>query len=339
MKKHAFTALLAFVLVFSLSAQQAPQQPQMKLEDVQKALSLVDKPQPVPDKYKAGFDAINAKDTMAMLTFSRPIGWKGRETATKGYALMRPITSSRCSRCGASSPAATCPWEAGHAAASAAASAAAPRRPRPSAPTSRTFAFKSVSDVQSSMALEVNKAGAVKSRTFQSGVDYQAGCGRGGGEPGTPDGPGRLRRLRHPGALDRLGRAKRPQSQGQGRPRPDRSARHATIPSRRSRPSQSSRRSTSRPRRPAGRMIAMAPRGGGRPSASTSWPRSRSRARRPSSRSPTSATTAPSTGTCPRPRRPRQRRPADHPASPAWQPVHRRRLRRRTMGGGRPFPP
>ena len=59
MKRHAWIALLFFALIFSLQAQ-APQQPQMKLEDVQKALNLVDKTQPVPDKYKAGFEAITA---------------------------------------------------------------------------------------------------------------------------------------------------------------------------------------------------------------------------------------------------------------------------------------
>jgi hypothetical protein len=49
------------------------------------------------------------------------------------------------------------------------------------------FALKSTADVQSSMALEVNKSGAIKSRMFQSGVDYQA-MGR-GGEAGTLTAP------------------------------------------------------------------------------------------------------------------------------------------------------
>ena len=68
MKKNAWIVVLVFTLLVVGRAQVPPQQ-QMKLEDVQKALSLVDKPQPVPDKYKAGFEAITAKDTLAMLTF------------------------------------------------------------------------------------------------------------------------------------------------------------------------------------------------------------------------------------------------------------------------------
>ena len=65
MKRHAMLALLFFALIFSLRAQ-APQQQQMKLEDVQKSLNLVDKPQPVPDKYKAGFESITAKDSITV---------------------------------------------------------------------------------------------------------------------------------------------------------------------------------------------------------------------------------------------------------------------------------
>jgi hypothetical protein len=53
MRKNVLAVILVFAAIISLRAQ-APQQPQMKLEDVQKALSLVDKPQPAPDKYKAG---------------------------------------------------------------------------------------------------------------------------------------------------------------------------------------------------------------------------------------------------------------------------------------------
>ena len=71
MRKHLVIALFVFGMIFSLQAQM-PQQQQMKLEDVQKALNLVDKPQPVPDKYKVGFDSITGKDSIALLTFARP---------------------------------------------------------------------------------------------------------------------------------------------------------------------------------------------------------------------------------------------------------------------------
>ena len=188
MKKHAFTALLAFVLVFSLSAQQAPQQPQMKLEDVQKALSLVDKPQPVPDKYKAGFDAINAKDTLAMLTFISSDWTEGRETATKGYLIAADYAASLFKMWGIK-PGGEMPMggfgQRG--------GMGGQRGGAPAAPPERSYfqevPFKSVSDVQSSMGLEANKGGTVTTRTFQSGVDYQGAGGRGGGAPGSLTAP------------------------------------------------------------------------------------------------------------------------------------------------------
>ncbi len=186
MRKHAWIVVLVFTMLVAAQAQMPPQQPAMKLEDVQKALSLVDKPQAVPDKFKAGFEAINAKDTMAMLTFLASDWMEGRETGTKGHALAADYVVSLFKmwgiKPGGDMPQAGFGGQRGGQRGGAAA-----------APAERSyfqdFALKSVSDVQSSMALEVNKAGAVKSRMFQSGVDYQAGFGRGGGEAGTLTAP------------------------------------------------------------------------------------------------------------------------------------------------------
>ena len=186
MKKHAFTALLAFALVFSLSAQQPPQQPQMKLEDVQKALSLVDKPQPVPDKYKAGFDAITARETISMLTFLSSDWMEGRDTASRGYLIAADYAASMFKmwgiKPGGEMPTGGFGQRGGQ------------RGGAPAAPPERSYLqevpFKSITDVQSSVGLEVNKAGTVKTRTFQSGVDYQGGMGgRGGGNPGSLTAP------------------------------------------------------------------------------------------------------------------------------------------------------
>jgi hypothetical protein len=190
MKKHTFAALLAFALVFSLSAQQPPQQPQMKLEDVQKALSLVDKPQPVPDKYKAGFDAINAKDTIAMLTFISSDWTEGRETGTRGYMIAADYAVSLFKMWGIK-PGGDMPGMGGQRGGF----GGGQRGGAPATPPERSFfqefSLKQVSDVQSSFGLEVNKAGAVKTREFAQGVDYQAmgGRGGGGGNPGTLTAP------------------------------------------------------------------------------------------------------------------------------------------------------
>jgi len=93
-RKNLFAVVLVFALLIGLRAQGPPAQQQLKLEDVQKALSLVDKPQPAPDKFKAGLEAITAKDSVAMLTYIASDLLEGRETATRGYALAAEYAAS-----------------------------------------------------------------------------------------------------------------------------------------------------------------------------------------------------------------------------------------------------
>jgi hypothetical protein len=181
MKRHVWIALLFFALIFSLRAQ-APQQAQMKLEDVQKALNLVDKPQPVPDKYKAGFEAITAKDSIAMLTFIASDLLEGRETGTRGYQLGTEYAASLMKMWGLK-PAGDMPAFGGG-------RGGMRGGAQPATPPQRTyfqeFGLKSVSDSQSLVTIDIYKAGALKSRTFQSGVDFQAGFG---GADGTLSAP------------------------------------------------------------------------------------------------------------------------------------------------------
>jgi len=183
MKKHFLAALLALALVFSLSAQQPPQQPQMKLEDVQKALSLVEKPQPVPDMYKPGFDAITAKDSLAMLSYISSDWMEGRDTGTRGYQIAAEYAASLFKMWGVK-PGGDMPGFGGR--------GGGQRGGAPATPPERTyfqeFGLKATSDVQGSMTVEVNKAGAVRTRRFMSGVDYQGG-GRGGGAIGSLSAP------------------------------------------------------------------------------------------------------------------------------------------------------
>jgi len=179
MRKNFLIVVFVFALIFSLQAQMPPQQQQMKLEDVQKALSLVDKAQPVPDKYKAGFEAINAKDSMAMLTFIASDWTEGRETGTKGYMIAADYVVSLFKMWGIK-PAGDMPGFGGGRG-----MGGGQRGGTPATPPERTyfqeFALKSTSDVQSSMSLTTNKAGAIQTRDFASSVDYQAMGGRGGG--------------------------------------------------------------------------------------------------------------------------------------------------------------
>lgn len=185
MKKHYLAVVLVFVSIAALQAQGPPPQTQMKPEDVQKALCLVDKPQPAPDKFKAGLEAITAKDTLAMLTYIASDLLEGRETATRGYSLAAEYAASLFKMWGVK-PAGDMPMRMGG------------FRPgggqAPQAPRERTyfqdFALRETTDAQTSITIEANKAGAVKTRTFQGGQDFAAGFGgMGGGAEGTLTAP------------------------------------------------------------------------------------------------------------------------------------------------------
>jgi len=188
MKKQAFAAMFIIVALLSLQAQEPPQQQKLKLEDVQKALCLVDKAQAAPDKYKAGLEAITAKDTMAMLTFVASDVMEGRETGTQGYQIAAEYAASLMKLFGVKPAGDTPVVMRGRF------GMGGPGGGAPAAPPERTyfqdFGLKSVSDSQQSITIEVNNGGAVKTREFKSGLDYSAGMGRmGGGDPGTLTAP------------------------------------------------------------------------------------------------------------------------------------------------------
>jgi len=187
MKKQIFAVVLVFVSLAALQAQGPPPQQQMKLEDVQKALSLVDKPQPAPDKFKAGLEAITAQDTLAMLTYISSDLLEGRETATRGYTLAAEYAASLLKMWGIK-PAGDMPMmQMGF-------RMGGGRGQGPQAPRERTyfqdFAMKETTDSQTAITIETNKAGAVMTRTFQGGLDFGGGFGgMGGGAEGTVSAP------------------------------------------------------------------------------------------------------------------------------------------------------
>ena len=169
MRKHLVIALFVFGMIFSLQAQM-PQQQQMKLEDVQKALNLVDKPQPVPDKYKVGFDSITGKDSIALLTFVASDLMEGRETGTHGFFVAAEYAASLFKLWGLQ-PAGDMPTMGG-----ARGGMGGARGGQPATPPQRTyfqeFGLKTVADVQTAITIEANKGGALKARTYQGGVDF-----------------------------------------------------------------------------------------------------------------------------------------------------------------------
>jgi Peptidase family M28 len=187
MKKNALAVVLVFAMLIGLRAQGPPPQQQMKLEDVQKALCLVDKPQPAPDKFKAGLEAITAKDTLAMLTYISSDLMEGRETGTRGYAQAAEYAASLLKMWGVK-PAGDMPMAMGGF------RMGGGRSQAPQTPQERTyfqdFAMKETTDAQSDITIEVNRNGALKNRTFHSGLDYQGGMGgMGGGSEGTLTAP------------------------------------------------------------------------------------------------------------------------------------------------------
>jgi len=177
MKKNVLAVVLVFAAIIGLRAQGPPPQTQMKVEDVQKALSLVDKPQPAPDKFKAGLEAITAKDSIAMLTYIASDLLEGRETATRGYTLAAEYAASLFKMWGVK-PAGDMPMMGGF-------RMGGGRGQAPQAPRERTyfqeFAMRETTDSKTDITIEVAKGGSVKTRTFQGGLDFQGGFGGMGG--------------------------------------------------------------------------------------------------------------------------------------------------------------
>ena len=90
MKKTTLFILIAVLLTLCVSAQA----PAAKPDERAKNLSLVEKTAPVPEAFKAGFDAISAKDSLAMLTFIASDLLEGRETGTRGFQAAAEYAAS-----------------------------------------------------------------------------------------------------------------------------------------------------------------------------------------------------------------------------------------------------
>lgn len=169
MRKYVL-AILVVVACASLAAQAPPAQ-QMKPEDVQKALSLVASPQPVPAKYKAGFDTITPESNMAMLDFIASDITEGRDTGSRGYAISAEYAASLMKMWGIR-PAGDIP----RAQAGARGGGTAPATP-PVRSYFQEMTFRETSDVRAAMTVESTNGAAVKTRVFESGVDYYTGLG------------------------------------------------------------------------------------------------------------------------------------------------------------------
>lgn len=168
MRKIIGMILALFIIIVAIQAQGPQQQNQMSVEDVQRALSLVEKPKPAPDNVKAGLEAISATDTMAMLSYIASDWMKGRDTGDDGFAMAADYVVSLFKmwgiKPGGDQPASSFNFR---------------RRMQggtPPAPPERSylqeFALRITSDTQASLSLEVRKGDMVKTQSFESGVDF-----------------------------------------------------------------------------------------------------------------------------------------------------------------------
>jgi hypothetical protein len=170
MRKYTLAWSLVFLAFFTngiraLSAQTPPAQS----EELTKNLVRVEKPEPVPEPLAAGFKAIGAKESLALLSFLASDLLEGRETGTRGYELAAEYAASLFGLWNLK-PLGDVP---------------PPRfslaqflsgEPFSRQPAERTylqeFAISEQTETSSRMNLEVRSGATVKTRSFQPGQDY-----------------------------------------------------------------------------------------------------------------------------------------------------------------------
>ncbi len=169
MKKPVLSVLLVFGLVFGLSGQ-APQQTQVsKPEDILKNLVIVEKTAPPPERMKDGFESITGRDSKALLTFISSDLLEGRETATPGYQLAAEYAASLLALWKLK-PAGDAPQPNPRAMLFGGGGAQRPAEKS----FIQEFILKEILESTTQVGLEVKQGGLVKSRTFQSGTDFQS---------------------------------------------------------------------------------------------------------------------------------------------------------------------
>jgi len=170
-KKLRLSLLTLCLFVFALVAQTAQQAPPQKPEDLVKNLVLVEKTQPVPEKVKTGFESITARDSIVMLRYIASDLMEGRETATRGYQLAAEYAASLLSlwklKPGGDKP------EMRPTGMFARRMTETPP-PAPERSFFQELAMRELTDISTSITLEVRSAAQRKTRDFVSGVDFMS---------------------------------------------------------------------------------------------------------------------------------------------------------------------
>lgn len=168
-KRLRLMVLVLCLLALSVMAQAPQATPPQKPEDVAKNLVLVEKPQPVPEKARTGFESITAKDSLTMLRYIASDLMEGREVATRGYQLAAEYAASLFSlwtlKPGGDKPE-TRPMGM---------FARGPAGSPPSPPERSYFqevVLREIKDVSTSITLEARSGSQRKTRNFTAGMDF-----------------------------------------------------------------------------------------------------------------------------------------------------------------------
>jgi hypothetical protein len=168
MKKKFFFVPTIILLTLGISAQVPP--PAAKPDEGAKNLSLVEKAVPAPESFKAGFDTISAKDSLAMLAYIASDLLEGRETGTRGFqsaaeyaaslfglAKLKPIGD---------------PPPRSFSMAQMLSGSQAPEKPVENT-YFQEFPLVETTETSSALSLETRLGGSIRTHTFRPVVDYQ----------------------------------------------------------------------------------------------------------------------------------------------------------------------
>jgi hypothetical protein len=174
MKKRLLPVLMVVLvlLAFSFSLAQMPPQQQMKPEEVKRALNLVSKTEPVPEKYKVGFESITPKDVLAMLNYVASDWMEGRDTGSRGYDVAADYVVSLFKMWGIK-PGGDQPRLSFNMM-RAMAGQEGPPQAQPERSYFQEFTLKEISDPKTSLKVEITKGASTKARVFESGVDFMS---------------------------------------------------------------------------------------------------------------------------------------------------------------------
>ncbi|NTU51108.1 MAG: hypothetical protein HGA94_01540, partial [Candidatus Aminicenantes bacterium] len=168
MKKSAFTLLISLMVILSISAQ--TQAPAAKPDERLKNLDLVAKTDAVPDAFKAGFESISARDSLAMLAFIASDLMEGRETGTRGFQAAAEYAASLFGLAKLKPVGDPAPRPMGNMMQMLSGSQAPPKAPE--ATYLQEFPLVETTESSTALSLEVRQGGSVRSHTFRPAIDY-----------------------------------------------------------------------------------------------------------------------------------------------------------------------